>query len=281
MKILRLIGMAMLAVLMCVNFTSCSNGDDGPTEGGGGVIVGGKKLTKTICKPDKGSATETNTFNYDNNGRLIAATIKHVEDGYSSTNTYQFTWGDDAITVTETSTGESSNGDNYSNTHTYKLILRNGLVQYEDYDGDNDGDTGNYTYNSSNRFIKFSYEEYWTVNAIWNGDKLVSASGGGADVTLTYDQSCSKGYFPFIAAIIKVGRCGVIYMAHPEIAGMRMTQLPAITTRSNTDYTGQTESYTSNITYEFDQEGYISKIIEKETDSDGSTETYTYTLTWQ
>lgn len=270
--------MAMLAVLMCVNFTSCSNGDDGPTEGGGGVIVGGKKLTKIVGKSDDGSSSETYTFSYDNNGRLITATEKYVEEDYSSTDTYQFTWGDDAIKVTETSTDEYSYGGNYSSTEIYTLILRNGLVQYEDYDGD--GDTGTYTYNSSNRIIKFSDGEDWEETAIWDGDKLVSVSDDDNDGTLTYgNKSCSKGYFPFISTIIEAGECGVIYMAHPEIAGMRTTQLPATTTWIYTDYTGQTESETSTMTYEFDQEGYISKIIGNNTDSDGST--YTYTLTWQ
>ena len=105
--------------------------------------------------------------------------------------------------------------------------------------------------------------------------------GDGGDATLNYGQSCKKGYFPFIAYMI--GGRDIIFMAHPEIAGMRTNQLPTSVTWTEKDYyTGKTESSTSTLTYEFDKEGYISKIIGKETDSDdGSTETYTYTLTWQ
>ena len=34
MKTFRLIGMALLAVVMCVNFTSCSNDDEEESNGG-------------------------------------------------------------------------------------------------------------------------------------------------------------------------------------------------------------------------------------------------------
>ena len=82
--------------------------------------------------------------------------------------------------------------------------------------------------------------------------------------------------------MIDTGECPLLFMAHPEIAGMRTTQLPTSITWTHTDdYSGKTDSETSTMEYEFDKEGYISKIIGKETDSDGSTDTYIYTLTWQ
>ena len=59
----------------------------------------------------------------------------------------------------------------------------------------------------------------------------------------------------------------VLFMAHPEIAGMRTNQLP------NTYSPGDEEF---SLTYEYDKEGYISKIKTK--DSYGSA---TYTLTWK
>ena len=37
MKTFRMIGMALMAVLMCVNFTSCSEDDDGFSDGGGNI----------------------------------------------------------------------------------------------------------------------------------------------------------------------------------------------------------------------------------------------------
>ena len=48
MKTFRFIGMALFAILMCVNLSSCSSSDDDPTEEPeeGGVIVSGKKIVK-------------------------------------------------------------------------------------------------------------------------------------------------------------------------------------------------------------------------------------------
>jgi hypothetical protein len=43
MKTFRLIGMALLAVVMCVNFTSCSDDDD-PIKNDDGIITNQKKL---------------------------------------------------------------------------------------------------------------------------------------------------------------------------------------------------------------------------------------------
>ena len=59
-------------------------------------------------------------------------------------------------------------------------------------------------------------------------------------------------------------------MAHPEIAGMRTNQLP-----NTYSYSRYDEEF--SLTYEYDKEGYISKIKLK--DNDGNTDTYT--LTWK
>ena len=90
---------------------------------------------------------------------------------------------------------------------------------------------------------------------------------------LTYGKTCSKGYHPFIATMIGAGEYQVLFMAHPEIAGMRTSQLPQSITWTHTDnYSGKTDSSTYTFTYEFDKEGYISKI---------NSEYSTYTFVWE
>lgn len=49
MKTFRLIRMALLAVVMCVNFTSCSDDEDENNDGG--TVVSGK-LLRTIAEDD-------------------------------------------------------------------------------------------------------------------------------------------------------------------------------------------------------------------------------------
>lgn len=74
MKTFRFIGMALFAVLMCVNLSSCSSSDDDPTEEPeeGGVVVSGKKIAKVVSESEDWK--ETRTFTYDDKGRLIKST---------------------------------------------------------------------------------------------------------------------------------------------------------------------------------------------------------------
>lgn len=257
MKTFRFIGMALFAVLMCVNLTSCSGGDDDPTEETeeGGVVINEKKITKIVGKEESEKEFLNCTFSYDNKGRLVDAMEDWVRDKLKYT--YQFSWGDNDINVLERI-------DNYwsgETLRTFILTLKNGLVQ------SNNDET--YSYNSLNRFIKDSDKTIF-----WDSDKLIFRDwekNDEPDYTLTYGQQSCKGYFPFVSFII-LPKCSILYMAHPEIAGMRTTQLP----------TGLTETFyskttTATFTYEFDKDGYVIKMIAKATDG----LTKTYTITWQ
>lgn len=270
MKTFRMIGMALFAILMCVNLASCSSSDDDPTEKPeeGGVVVSGKKITKIVFKSEDGDS-EINIFKYDNNGRLIEATALYEGDRDKYTETYQFTWGDNAIKVISTFNDSNSN---YTGTDTYTITLKNGLAQ-------NNEDGNSFIYSNSNRIIKCTSNDKYgegEFSAIWDGDKLVSISEEDEDdATLTYGTSCKKGYFPFVATMLANDADAALFMAHPEIAGMRTNQLPTKIT-----WTDNHGSEIITLTYEFDKEGYISKIVSEEI-SNGSTETETYTLTWQ
>ena len=263
-----MIGMALLAVLTCVNFAACSSGDDDPTEekGEGGIVVYSKKLTKIVA--DSPETKVYTVFTYDNKGRLIKVTEKEVYGDNIETDTYQFVWDDNAIKVTETNSS-SGPGSNFSNTENYTFGLKNGLVQYGDSEG-----YETYTYDSSGRLIRYG-DESWAGTATWNGNKLMSVSEDDLKGTLTYGTSCPKGYFPLIVLIVEAGECDYLFMAHPEIAGIRTAKLPSSITWTYTDDNGKA-SETNTLAYEFDNEGYISKIK-----GDVGEGAYTYTLTWE
>ena len=259
MKTFRFIGAAILAVVMCVNFTSCgedpfgNGGGDGNGEGdiieNGGSIS--KKLTKIITEDDGDYI-----FEYDNEGHLATATHIYTYDNgvdfETETSVYEFVWGDDAIRV-------KGGYDNYT------LTLSNGLVQ--------SGDDKTYSYNNSNRFVK-GVSEYSTTTVIWNGDKMVNFEekdndeqyGENWEVSLTYGETCKKGYMPMIPYFINFG-CEVLFMAHPEIVGMRTNQLPI---------TYKTEDGTISMTYTLDKEGYVSEMAAKL-----GSKSVTYTFHWQ
>ncbi len=262
MKTFRLVSVALFAALMCANFASCSKDDDGANTDGGGndeggnqeVTVSEKKLVKMV------SNEETYTFSYDNEGRLCSATEIDIYSNTTDKYEYQFIWGDDTIMVKEKYDNEWS---------SYTLTLKNGLVRSSEY--------GNATiyYNSSNRFIRSEeVTDEINIDAIWDKDKFVSVeryfrndSFTEYKASLTYGETCKKGYFPLIPEMIDFD-CNILFMAHPEIAGMRTNQLP------NT-YSPDDEEI--SLTYEYDKEGYISKI--KYEYEDGNV--VTYTLTWK
>lgn len=275
MKTFRLIGAALLAILMCANFASCSKDDDADT-GGDDVVVGEKKLVEMVSNYDSYRST-TYTFSYDNEGRVSSAIViyedrENSEYLYKEEYRYEFIWSDDAVVVKEE--GEEDC------TSTY--VIRNGLVQsYSlNYNRANYCN-GTFSYNSSNRFLKTEYEvegyrNYMTINASWDKDKLVSlqtryGTGRPYYKLLTYGETtCKKGYFPLISVIFDLwGGDDVLFMAHPEIAGMHTNQLP------NTYSYADDEEF--SLTYEYDKEGYISKIKMK--NKDGNTKTHT--LTWK
>ena len=243
MKTFRFIGAAMLAAVMCVNFTSCSKDDDPVVEGGGDVVAGSKKLAKVV------SEGETYTFSYDDEGRLTTASVVMINGENRDNYEYEFIWGDDVIRVKE-------------NSYNYTLTLNNGLVQ--------NGDGKTFSYNKSNRFVKGT-SEHNTTDVIWNGDKLVNIEdidydGHHWEKALTYGETCKKGYLPLIPLMIDFG-CDILFMAHPEIAGMRTNQLPS---------TYKIEDGTVSFTYAYDKDGYVSKMIFNEGGA-----SMAYTFTWE
>ena len=264
MKTFRLVSAALFAVLMCANFASCSKDDDatntdvgGNDEGGNQeVTVSEKKLVKVVGK--LGSDSETYEFSYDDKGRVTKSTETSNYDVNHYKGEYQFIWGDDAITANIKS---SSNDSEYTNNYT--LTLKNGLVQNCDTDE-------TLTYNSSGRIASRKYYNF-TSSFLWDSDKLVSTIYKEHEKrTYTYGESCKKGYCPLFIFKMEIN-CNLLYVANPELIGAKTTQLPTSITYSNSG-----KDDTTALKYDFDKEGYISKITAKRDD-----ETYTYTLTWK
>ena len=131
----------------------------------------------------------------------------------------------------------------------YTLSLKKGVVRSSSH-----GDT--FTYNTSNRMTKWN-----DTSILWDKNKVVAIG----EVSFSYGTSCSKGYFPLIPYFIDdVDHSMLLFTANPEIAGLKTKQLP-------------TKIYGIPTTYEFDKDGYISKISSNR--ADGAQ--LVYTLTWE
>ena len=240
-KIFRLLGVISSAIVLCLSIISCSKDNSKePVD---------KKLVKFGSLPALSDPSNGYTFVYDNNDRLVSATVK-----YDSTITYNFIWEGNVITVNKTSNTGSA-------PQSYKFVLENNLVQYFEK-GNNERCT--FKYNSANKFIESSEGN----SAEWDGDKFIKFSENRIECILAYGTICNKGYLPFTATVIPPAECTVLYLAHPEIGGIRTNQLPS----SMDLYLAGKKSSTMNFDYEFDEDGYITKIIN---------DSVTYVLQWE
>ncbi|MDD3039643.1 hypothetical protein [Bacteroides sp.] len=214
MRTFRLLGMALVAVMMCVNFVACSDdeeGDDTPAKNDDGIITNQKKLIE--IKETYDDETNTLIFSYDNKGRVISAVEKDSEN--SGSETTNFTWGNNSIIATE---------DNRSIIYT----LNGGLVRTSQ----GDGYSTSYTYNTSNNLsiIKeissHSSNESYTNTLTWANNKITKYSTeGGSEYQYTYSGKTCKGWFPCLDNEVW-DNLDVVFYAHPELAGMRNSQLP-------------------------------------------------------
>ena len=136
MKTLRLLGMALIAIFVSVNFAACSSDDDEIIKDDDGVITNEKKLVemKETYKDD----TNVMTFSYDSKGKLISVVEKDYSNESYITN---ITWGKNIVK-------ESFNSGN--DAITYSIIdglARTGLEP--------NGNSYSFAYNSSKQLTTY------------------------------------------------------------------------------------------------------------------------------
>ena len=263
MKRLRFIGVAVIAMFVSANLASCSK-DDGNSSGFVNKYANEKKITKIVSESVAYAQTSrtTTTFKYDSNGRLIET----IEEYKSSNNeesrgVAQYTWTNTAVIYKEECEIKSTH-DNFTETYECKYDLLNGLVRSVDY---GDGDSYRLSYNEDGRYDN---EGTWE----WDGDKLICVLGDYKEL-YTYDEPCTSGYYPFFDT-------DILFSAHPELLGVRTKQLP-VSCKASGYYAQNVSPYTSTYEYEFDVEGYITKMIVTRKFDNGSTLTFTDTITWE
>ena len=121
------------------------------------------------------------------------------------------------------------------------------------------------------------------ITCEWEGDKLISAVNIDIHEDLKYKYSnisCVKGYCPIIAWN---NTQEMITLAHPERVGLRTTHCP-VSIDGFSEFFDDPVTYNYTYEYEFDDEGYITKIIETTTEKINNEETTrckVYTLTWE
>lgn len=276
MKTIKIIGMLVMAALIGVNFTSCSN-NNAKTQ------VVEKKLVK-LTTEHMGKNTNVSlskTFSYDTDGRLNEATISTVlQSNDTVTRTYKYEWNTDSINVTEEirfSSHPTSEPKPLKNT----MNISDGLVRALMYEK-NPTNNITYNYDASNR-LQHTNDGFININNEWENDKLISITQKFETrefiTTFTYGESRPiKGYLPLVSNDITA--TNPLFIAHPELGGMKTCQTfesKTIKFADKPDMAGNTSLFE----YELDKDGYISKITSANQPNGNDSTATVYTFIWE
>lgn len=270
MKALKMFGMALMAVFVGINISSCSI--DGDTTDGSPQyeLVASEKRLEKIEYTISGLNTdfiEVWDFSYDSEGKLIEATFT---DGYKNKTNAKYTWSNNLIDshVKKYHNSDITPYSEYENTYN----LKNGLVQ--DY---------GIIYNESKRPKEITgtsimwHEKYEDMLYRITTPFKVSENHTIYDSTQYYYNKNGiecNGYNPFIPIELTNEEIDFLFIVHPELAGMRSVQIP--TSFLDDDIlAGMTQGTYS---HSLDNEGYISEFRIK---AKGDSSYYIYTMTWK
>lgn len=266
MKKKVMIGMASLAVLMCINFVSCSEDDDVPQYQ---LITNGKKITK-IEISDNFSGSSSYNFKYDNTGKVIEITHNYP----SYTQKIDYIWSNNTINGYSLSGGLIRNGD-YREVRYSNNVGRPSAIDSPS-----------------------SYCTYY--NFVWNSsnsDELsrigyYSRQGNRSYITDSYEFSYDKeaitcnNYNPIVPIFLShLDGLGFLCVAHPELINARTTLLPNKFLREDYFFDDEGrllyESHRGDCIYKFDCDGYMTEC----TINTNSMKSYpykaTYSIIWE
>ena len=271
MKTLRMIGMALFAVLMCVNFVSCSSSDDDPTEEKEEVVTQGKKLVEMVWENGGYQSDVVYKFSYHNDGKLSQITHEFNNGISDIKENYYYNWIDNQIKI-------SAEGFNYV------CSLSNGLIteiMESDNKGnaDSGGSTHSFTYNNSKELTNYKSEAHddseirYEYSGIWNNGNMTEfkyIAGHGESQTITYSNIKNKGWWypscDYIGMDYYMENAAFLFLANPSLLGKPCANLPK-------RIEGE---YNYDFIFDIGQDGYVEKckIV-----SGSSTTVYTYK--WQ
>ena len=250
--------MVLYATFTNFLFASCDKEEDVPQYV---LFTDNKELTKIVTTLSDPSINflEILDFNYDNEGKLIEATFTNSGKNQIKTT---YTWSNNEISAPKET--------DYGSEYIQKYKLKNGLIQDSDL-----------KYNDSGH-----PKEYMGISYMWDNDKLIRASQEAYTTehkviissNYYYDESSKvcNGYNPLVVKFVTNEE--YLLFAHPELMGIRTTQLPIRYIYTDGYIGGSNDMIQRTFSYKFDNDGYITEIREK---SQGHWVETIYTLTWE
>ncbi len=256
----------LVAVFIGLGFSSCDK------DSGDIVVVKEKKLMKITY------GDILTTFKYDTQGHLTEIVDTYVSGG--TARNYTCVWGENKVDFTYALKVSETDADAiYEETAT--LNLNDGLATEVAGTGVFLGGA-TLTYGGSYRLSQF-VGFISNVTFEWNDDKLkflcnTTTTGGMYDITYTYESNIvTEGYNPIIPLEMSSNS---FFTAHPELAGISSQRLPDSSVRQ--DWVG--DSYyisTYDYAYEFDEDGYVTKIIASRVINNVEVEPTVYAMIWE
>jgi YD repeat-containing protein len=162
MKTIRLLGMALTAIIISVSLSAC--GDDDSDSPETPVNPEAKHITRVVQEKDDGDKTEF-IYNYDSQGRVIAMMEQETnKTRVSNSYLYTFTYNGNTITVNEE--------DKY--IYTYSLL-----------DGRITSLRSEYKYSTSTqtRVTSYSYDAQGHLKSMDEDDNNKTCTWSGGDLT--------------------------------------------------------------------------------------------------
>ena len=242
MKIIRKIGMALFAVLMSVNFTSC-NKDNDDSVGGDSSNQSGKKLVKVMEYDGSGEELEAKyEFKYNQAGNVVEYTEGYFDDGKWQKETGKVSWNSNG-SITLTSEGEEE---------ALVVALSDGRITSW-------GSWYNFTYDEKGfvkTFVCESQLESYSRAYTWDDSYLFSIdyqSEYYGTESVHYGNKACKGFLPVFGKYVDIPEIG-LFMAMPELVGVKTTNLP---TKIN-------GNFSTTFDYQLDAAGYVTKCTVEE-----------------
>lgn len=218
-----------------------------------------KKLAEITIVRSYGIST--GTFIYDNSGRIVSCKGTEEEDGNKINYTYTYNWeGNRCIQICDINEDQ-----NMCYTFENNMMKTSTWGPW----------TQTFTYNNDKQLIRIDHSfsdgelpDFETF--IWEDGKLIE---GGDDVTLSYSNQKFNGFNPAIYLFANdIIEDVPLALPHPELVGLKMNHL---VNRISGEWSIWDLSYT------FNEDGYISSCTVTETETNGDVDVEVYTFEWE
>lgn len=243
MKTWRTVGLALMAVVMSVNFAACSDDDDPgqPDQ----PVSGDLKLKSCIWDMDGGTR-----LYYDDQGRV---------DGFDVVDEAGFAYASVVIKYDGNRIEASTEGDVY--IECVCTLNDKGHIEKTVYTDDYSTTTNTYTYDGQGQLIScYNLESDETSYLTWENGNIVAGETPYQEATYTYtDVSSTRGLVFLDDILIDAFGSNPLLpiLANNGYFGKVPQNLLASVTGS---YKDSEYSSTWNLSYEYGSNGYVSKI---------------------